>query len=92
MAGAKYFSSFDLSQGFYNIRLTDEARPKTAFTAGRLGLFEFVRTPFGCKTAPASAQRLMQLVLGSDHLQGMVIYIDNIILYTTTQSDHAEKL
>ena len=46
LAGSKYFSSLDLSGGYYQVELEEDDKCKTAFTAGPMGFFEFQRMPF----------------------------------------------
>ena len=72
--------------------MEEEAKQYTAFTVGPLGFYECNRMPFGLKNAPATFQRLMQRVLGDLHLNGCVVYIDDIIIYTKTEKEHEEML
>ncbi len=62
LAGSKYFSIMDLNQGFLQMGIAPEDRDKTAF-ATSLGLFQFLRLPFGLVTAPSEFSRLMGEVL-----------------------------
>ncbi|CAM2704951.1 unnamed protein product [Rotaria socialis] len=63
LQATKYFTSLDLKSGFWQIELDDESRPKTAFVT-HTGLFQFKVMPVGLPNAPATFQRLMDLVLG----------------------------
>uniref|UniRef100_A0ABD2XH53 Reverse transcriptase domain-containing protein n=1 Tax=Trichogramma kaykai TaxID=54128 RepID=A0ABD2XH53_9HYME len=58
VGGAKYFSTLDLSNGFYQVLLKEEDRHKTAFST-EFGLFHFKKLPMGCSNAPATFQRAM---------------------------------
>uniref|UniRef100_A0ABD2W7M7 Reverse transcriptase domain-containing protein n=1 Tax=Trichogramma kaykai TaxID=54128 RepID=A0ABD2W7M7_9HYME len=58
VGGAKYFSTLDLSNGFYQCLLREEDKHKTAFSTS-FGLFHFKRLPMGCTNAPATFQRAM---------------------------------
>ena len=83
---AAYLSKLDLCKGFYQVELTDEAREKSALVTP-WGKFQFLRMPFGMKNAPASFQRLMDLVLdGTGDVASA--YIDDVIIYSTTREQH----
>ena len=62
LAQANYFSNHDSSAGYWQVELDSESQPKTTFTT-HCGLFEFTCMPFGLCNAPATFQRLMQVVL-----------------------------
>lgn len=86
-----YFSTIDLASGFHQIEVEEEDRQKTAFST-QSGHFEFMRMPFGLKTAPATFQRAMDNVLRG--LQGLhcLVYLDDIIVYSSSLQEHVEKL
>ena len=88
---SKYFTTLDLASGFHQIPMGEQDRRKTAFTTP-LGHYEFTRMPFGLKNAPATFQRLMNTVLSG--LQGLqcFVYLDDIVIYASSITEHSEKL
>ena len=83
---ASFISKLDLSKGYYQVQLTEEAMPKTAFMSHR-GTYQFTRMPFGVKNAPACFQELMQRVL-AEHRSYATAYMDDVVVYSTTWEDH----
>ena len=65
---------------------------KTAFQAGTLGFFEFNRMPFGLCNAPATFQRLMDGCMGDMNLRHCLIYLDDIVVFSSTFVEHIERL
>ena len=88
---SKYFSTLDLSAGYWQTELDTKSREKSAFTT-HCGLFEFNRMPFGFCNAPVTCQRLMQSVLAG--LEGRIcfVYIDNILVCSRTFEKHLSHL
>ncbi|CAG9134394.1 unnamed protein product [Plutella xylostella] len=86
-----YFSTIDLASGYHQIELEESDKQKTAFSTQH-GHFEFQRMPFGLKTAPATFQRAMDSVLRG--LQGIhcLVYLDDIIVYSSSLEEHIRKL
>jgi hypothetical protein len=62
LSGSKWLSTIDVLSGYWQVELAEEDHPKTAFCTTE-GLFEFKVMPFGLSNAPATFQRLMDLVL-----------------------------
>ena len=58
LVGAWYFSTVDLKSGFWQIKMAEESRQYTAFTVGSLGIYEFLRMPYGLCNASATFQHL----------------------------------
>ena len=92
LVGTRYFSTVDLKSGFWQIKMAEESRQYTAFTVGSLGIYEFLRMPYGLCNAPATFQRLMQNCLGELNLQYTLIYLDDVIVYSRTPEDHLKWL
>lgn len=74
VAGSVYFSTCDLTAGYYQIPVKESDIPKTAF-ATKFGLYEFTRLPFGTVNGSATCQRLMEIVLNGLQWQTCLIYL-----------------
>ena len=72
---SQYFSSLDLSAGYWQIELEPESRSKSAFVT-HCGLHEFVRLPFGLYNGLSMFQRLMEIVLNGLVWSSCFVYID----------------
>ena len=81
--GSTHFAKFDLYKGFWQIPLAEESKERTAFTTP-MGLFEFNVLPMGLKTSPATFQRMMDDVLGDLIDHGVLVYLDDILVYGTS--------
>ncbi|XP_050706587.1 uncharacterized protein LOC126991970 [Eriocheir sinensis] len=88
-AGATYFSELDLCKAYYQIPLTDRAKPLTAFSTHQ-GLMEFCRLPFGLVTACSTYIRLMRTVLAD--LPNISFYFDNVFIYSSDWPSHLTAL
>ena len=92
MAGsAHYLSTLDLASGYWQVELAPDAREKSAFSTHR-GLFEFTRMPFGLCNAPATFQRLMQVILTGLEGKSCFVYLDDILVVSSTFEDHLHHL
>ncbi|XP_061436491.1 LOW QUALITY PROTEIN: uncharacterized protein LOC133361583 [Lethenteron reissneri] len=91
LAGARYFSTLDLASGYWQVEMAEEDRPKTAFTTP-MGLFEFRVLPFGLTNAPATFQRLMELVMRGLQWEQCLIYLDDVIVFSRFLSEHWSRL
>jgi len=91
LAGAKVFSKIDLRSGYHQIKIKLEDVPKTAFTT-RNGLYEYLVMSFGLTNVPAHFMYLMNSVFMPKLDKFVVIFIDDILIYSKTKKEHAEHL
>ena len=88
---ASYFSTIDLTDAFWSIKVRDEDIEKTAFSC-RHGLWEFVSMPFGLTNAPATQQRFIEAVLNGLLWTCCFAYIDDILCFSKTFEQHVIDL
>ena len=85
----KYFSVFYLYAGYHQIQIKVEDREKTAF-ACELGLFHFVRSPFGLKiSAPVFLSLVLKVIAG---MKNLVHFFDDICMYSRTFDEHVQTI
>ena len=82
-SGSTWFSTLDLKSGYWQVELDDDAKEKTSFTTGD-GLWQFVVMPFGLCNAPATFERLMEMVLVGLPWSTCLVYLDDIIVHAKT--------
>lgn len=86
--GCKYFTSLDLTSGYYQVDLDEESKEKTAFVADNK-LLEFNKLAFGLKNAPSLFQRIMQIVLVET---GVLPYLDDVIIASRDFDKHLASI
>ena len=88
---ATVFTSLDLASGFWQIPVADEDIHKTAFVTPQ-GQYEWTVMPFGLCNAPATFQKMMDTVLQEFIGQFVVVYIDDVSIYSNSWEEHLEHL
>lgn len=91
LTGAKWFSTLDLASGYNQVPVAEADRAKTAFCTP-FGLFEFNRMPFGLCNSPSTFQRLMERIFGDQSFQSLLLYLDDIIIFSSSFEEHLQRL
>ena len=85
--GNNLFTTLDLLKGYHQIEVEEGSREKTAFTT-HIRLFQYIRLPFVLTNAPASLYRLLEHVLRDCIGNFVILYIDNILIFSASFEDH----
>ena len=88
---AHYFSTIDLASGYHQIAMKEDDIPKMAFRT-HWGHFEFVVIPFGVSNAPATFQRLMNKVFAKELDAFILVYLDDILVFSRTKEEYLEHI
>jgi len=91
MGKSKFLSTLDLTSGYWQIRVAEKDIEKTAFNT-RYGKYEFLVMPFGLTNAPATFQTVINNVLRPYIDKFVVVYLDDITVYSNSQQEHLEHL
>lgn len=91
LSKSEWYSTLDLASGYWQVEVATEDQEKTAFTTP-FGLYQFDRMPFGLCNAPATFQRLMQRCLGAQVYDHLLIYLDDVIVYSPNFAAHLQHL
>ena len=89
--GAKYFSSIDLRDGFYQILMREEDRQKTAFRT-RFGSYEYTVLPMGLCNAPSTFMQLMNDTFRDLLDKSVLSFLDDILIFSKTREEHLRHI
>ena len=91
LAGSQWFSVMDLKSGYYQLEMNEADKPKTAFVCP-FGFYEFNRTPQGITNAPSTFQRLMEKCMQHLNLKEVLVFLDDLIVFSSTLEEHETRL
>ena len=91
LGGSKYFSAFDLRSGYHQVAMSEADMEKTSFIT-RNGTYCFTAMPFGLCNAPATFQRVMDFVMSGLNYQICLVYLDDVIVFSSNLADHFDRL
>ena len=91
LEGSLWFSTLDLQSGYFQLKVKEADRAKTVFVT-KDGLFEFLVMPFGLCNVPSTFERAMELILRGLQWKHLLIYLDDVILFSKTFPEHLGRL
>lgn len=91
LGSAKWFSTLDLSSGYWQVALDEDAKDKSSFVV-RNGLYRWKVMPFGLTNAPATFERLMEKVMKGLQWEILLIYLDDVIVYGRSVEEEIQRL
>jgi hypothetical protein len=91
LGNARFFMTLDCNAGFWQIGVHPESRDKTSFKC-QAGFFRFRRMPFGLRNAPVTFQRVLGLILSGVRYDFAFVYLDDIIVFSSSFSQHMARL
>ena len=92
LSQATIYSTLDMTSGYHQVEVAEEDRDKTAFVDGRGHHLRYVTMPFGLCNAPSTFQRLMEKVLDGLVWKTVVVYLDDVVIFSDTMDDHIVHL
>jgi transposase InsO family protein len=91
LGGNHYFSTLDMTSGYWQVELEEETKEKSAFVT-RSGLWQWRVLPFGLTTAPSTFERLMETVMRGLQWKTLLVYLDDLIVFSKDLKTHLERL
>ncbi len=91
LVGARWFLTLDLASGYNQVPVVEGDRFKTAFCT-HFGLLEYNRMPFSLCNAPSTFHRLMQRLFGDQQSQSVLLYLDDIVVFSSSVEQHLMRL
>ncbi len=88
---ADWFSTMDLVRGYNQVPVLEKDKPKSTFCTS-FGLFEFNHMPFGLYNTPSTFQSLMERMFGDQQGSSLLLYLDDIVVFSSSISQHLERL
>ena len=92
LSGSKYYTTVDILSGFWQTPMEKASKQYTAFTVGTLGFFQCEHMPFRLYNAPATFQHVMTKCLGELNYSTCLVYLDDVVIYSSTQEERDEHL
>ena len=91
LGGNVFFSTMDLTSGFYNVRLHEDDKKYTAFSSP-FGLHEYNRMPQGLTNSPATFMRMMMSIFGDENFTSLLCYLDDLMVYAPSEQVALQRL
>lgn len=91
LGGNAFFSTMDLTSGYYNVPLHEEDKKYTAFSSP-LGLHEYNRLPQGLCNSPATFMRMMLTIFGDQNFLSLLCYLDDLMVFAKTEEESLQRL
>jgi transposase InsO family protein len=91
LGGANYLTKLDCTSAYWQVKLDEESKPKTAFVTAHQQ-YEFNVLPFGVATAPALMQRAMQEALAGLLWYAVLVYLDDLLIFSRSFEEHLDHL
>lgn len=91
LGGNVFFSTMDLTSGFYNVRLHEDDKKFTAFSSP-FGLHEYNRMPQGLTNSPATFMRMMMSIFGDENFTSLLCYLDDLMVFAPSEELALERL